>query len=59
MRGRHDGLRRLLRVKDARRDLDDELSFHFESVVDERIRGGRPRKEAEAQARRRFGDVVR
>jgi predicted permease len=49
----------MLRVKDAWGDLDDELSFHFESVVEELMRGGQSRKEAETEARRRFGDEVR
>jgi predicted permease len=59
MTTRREGWGRLLRVKDARRDLDEELSFHFESVVEELMRGGRSRKGAEAEARRRFGDEVR
>lgn len=58
MRGAGDGgLRRVLRIGVVRRELDDELAFHFEESVEELMREGWPRPEAEAEARRRFGDV--
>jgi predicted permease len=52
-------IRRMLRLRDVERDLDEELRFHFESVVEELMRGGRSRGEAEEEARRRFGDEDR
>ena len=45
---------------DARdRDMDDEMRFHLESLVEEHQRGGISRPDAERAARRRFGDVRR
>jgi predicted permease len=52
-------MRRLFRLESAQRDLDDELSFHFESVVEAEMRAGQSREEAEREARRRFGDEAR
>ena len=37
--------------------VDDELRFHLEERVEELVAQGRTREEAEAEARRRFGDV--
>jgi putative ABC transport system permease protein len=54
MRG--DDIRRSFRLESAQRDLEDELRFHFESFVEDEMRAGRSRDEAEAEARRRFGD---
>jgi predicted permease len=59
MTRRGDGFRRLFRLENAQRDLEDELSFHFASVVEEEMRRGRSRAEAEREARRRFGDEAR
>jgi len=41
------------------RDVDDELTFHFEQRVAEFMAAGATREEAQAEARRRFGDVTR
>ena len=43
------GFRRLFRLESAQRDLEDELSFHFESVVEEEMRKGRSRDDAEVR----------
>ena len=51
-------LERLLHTS-GRRELDDELSFHFETTVEELMRGGMDRRDAEAEAERRFGDLRR
>lgn len=50
------GLRRVLRIGVVRRELDDELAFHFERTVEDLMREGSSRAEAEAEAGRRFGD---
>ena len=42
---------------DPRRDVDDELAFHFAMRVDEFEHEGMSRQEAEAAARERFGNV--
>jgi predicted permease len=42
---------------DPRRDVDDEMRFHFESLVDELARGGMSEPDARAEASRRFADV--
>src|SRR5437773_2696853 len=51
--------RRYLRFwrSDPKRDVDEELHFHLESLVEELVAGGMPREEARAHAMRRFGDV--
>ena len=41
------------------RVLDDEIAFHLDSRIDELVRGGMPRGEAEATARRQFGSPLR
>jgi putative ABC transport system permease protein len=40
----------------VRRDVDAELNFHLEGRIEELVAGGMSRAEAEAEARRRFGD---
>ena len=42
---------------DPRRDVDDEIAFHFAMRVEELERGGMSRQAAEAAARERFGNV--
>ncbi|HKJ02249.1 MAG TPA: ABC transporter permease, partial [Longimicrobiales bacterium] len=42
---------------DARSSVDDELAFHLEEAVEELVERGWTRKEAEAEARRKFGDL--
>jgi putative ABC transport system permease protein len=59
MAGTNRRLRRVARVDDAARDLDEELRFHFESVRRELEEAGWPAAAAAAEARRRFGDEVR
>jgi predicted permease len=61
---RHDEpslMRRVFRLPEsrarARRALDDELLFHLEGRIDELVAQGMPRPEAEAEARRRFGNI--
>jgi putative ABC transport system permease protein len=53
--------RRHLRFTDARdevsRAVDDEVRFHIEAKIEALVAGGMDRVEAEAEARRRFGDV--
>lgn len=50
--------RRLLRVGDHARDVDDELAFHFERTVDELRAQGMAQAEARREAERRFGSVA-
>ena len=38
--------------------MSEELAFHFAEAVDDLVRLGRTRDEAEAEVRRRFGDVA-
>lgn len=55
------GVRRFLRIPSPlsdERSVDDELEFHIQSRVDELIARGVSRAEAEATARRDFGDVA-
>ena len=40
----------------TRADLDAELRFHIEGRIEELMRSGMSRADAEAEARRRFGD---
>src|SRR5437870_2676336 len=51
--------RRYLRFwrSDPKRDVDEELHFHLESLVEELVASGVPRDEARERAMRRFGDV--
>ncbi|MDQ3606189.1 MAG: ABC transporter permease, partial [Gemmatimonadota bacterium] len=53
---RFAGIRRVLRIRSVERDLDDELAFHYEQTVEELVRQGMPRHDAEVKAKRRFGD---
>ena len=41
------------------RALDEETAFHLECRIDELVAGGLSPKEAEAQARRAFGNRLR
>ena len=56
-------LRRVFRLPSTRRRLHDdveaELAFHLEGRVEELMRDGWTREEAEREARRRFGDYAR
>jgi predicted permease len=58
-RDRFAGIRRVLRIRNVERDLDDELAFHFEQSVEELMRQGLSRQNAEAEAHRRFGNEQR
>ncbi len=40
----------------VRRDVDTELNFHLEGRIEELVASGMSRADAEAEARRRFGD---
>jgi predicted permease len=51
------GVKRLFRLTQPTRDVDEELSFHFERAVEELRARGFSSEEAEAEATRRFGDV--
>jgi predicted permease len=42
---------------DVAGEVDEELRYHFDRLVEEWVAGGMQRGEAEARARRRFGDV--
>ncbi|MGH7480806.1 MAG: ABC transporter permease, partial [Longimicrobiales bacterium] len=53
---RFSGVRRVLRIPDVERDLDEELAFHFERTVEELMEDGLSESEAREEARRRFGD---
>ncbi|NIQ58522.1 MAG: hypothetical protein GWN71_35760, partial [Gammaproteobacteria bacterium] len=54
------GIRRLLRIgsirAQVRRDLDDELAFHFDEAVRELVARGLTEEEARAKALQDFGD---
>jgi hypothetical protein len=49
----------VLRRPSLDRGIDDEISFHIESRVEDLMSTGMPRDEAEAQAYRQFGSVSR
>ena len=57
------GLRRALHITPApgavRDDVDQELRFHLEGRIEELMARGMSREQAEAEARRRFGDPER
>ncbi|MQA89657.1 MAG: FtsX-like permease family protein [Gemmatimonas sp.] len=59
MSERFAGIRRVFRLGKWRRELDDELAFHHESTVADLVRSGLSPAEAEAEARRRFGEAER
>lgn len=52
------GVRRMLRLRDADRDVADELAFHFEEAVAELRASGLTEADARREASRRFGDVA-
>ena len=56
-------LRRVFRLPSTKRrlraDVEAELAFHIEGRVEELMRGGLSREDAEREARHRFGDYVR
>jgi len=56
------GIRRLFRLGDVRSDVaadvDEELAFHMDRLVDELVTQGLDRETATARARSRFGDVA-
>src|ERR1043166_4888165 len=41
------------------RHLDEEMAFHIESRIDDLVATGMPREQAEAIARRQFGNPLR
>ena len=51
--------RRYLRLtrSNSANDVDDELTFHLQSTIDEYVAGGLTLDEARAAARRKFGDI--
>lgn len=55
-------VRRVFRLPEsrerARRALDDELRFHLEGRIEELMAQGLSRADADAEARRRFGDLA-
>lgn len=53
----HEGIRRLLRIARADRDVHDEIAFHLESRVRDLVANGMTKDAAWALARREFGDV--
>ena len=55
-------LRRFLnlwRERTLQRDFDDELRFHVEMRIEEKMRAGMSRADAEAEARIHLGSVLR
>jgi len=56
-------LRRALHIaptaKGVRGDVDEELRFHLEGRIEDLMARGMSREQAEAEARRRFGDAER
>ena len=53
------GIRRLFRLGDVERDLDEELSSYFAHTVEELCGRGYTQAQAEQEAHRRFGDESR
>ncbi len=56
------GVRRLFRwpfrrMRDIERDVDEEVRFHLDQRTEELIAAGAPAASAQAEARRRFGDL--
>ena len=49
----------LFRSKDVQRELEAELQFHLALRIEQNLRDGMSPADAEADARRRFGNVVR
>ncbi|MGH7475580.1 MAG: ADOP family duplicated permease [Longimicrobiales bacterium] len=56
---RFAGIRRLWRIRDPRRDVAEELEFHFTETVRELVERGWREEEAVREAHRRFGDERR
>lgn len=58
---REPRIRRLLRLvvghRSIQRDVDDEMQFHLQTRVEDLVREGKSREEAERQASREYGDV--
>ena len=52
------GVRRFFRISRPERDVDDEIAFHLESRQRDLMARGFSREEAEAAARKEFGDVA-
>ena len=44
-------------LRDARAEVDEELSFHLDACVEELVAEGWPPSDARAEAERRFGDL--
>jgi len=51
------GIRRFFRISGPERDVDDEIAFHLESRARDLVARGFSREQAEAAARKEFGDV--
>jgi hypothetical protein len=51
-------LKQLVSRRRQYRDLSDEMAEHLQEKVDELMSGGMPRQDAEAAARRQFGNVL-
>ena len=49
----------LFRTRTLDRELDEELSFHVETRIEQHMREGMNRADAEAKANREFGSVAR
>ncbi|HEV2131464.1 MAG TPA: ABC transporter permease, partial [Longimicrobiaceae bacterium] len=54
---RFAGIRRVFRIRNVDRDLDDELAFHFQQTVEELMQKGMSPQQAKEEAHRRFGDL--
>ncbi len=50
------GIRRIFRIANTRRDVEDELRFHFDETVNDLVHRGWSVDAARDEARRRFGD---
>jgi predicted permease len=51
-----EGARRWLRIGNVRRDVADEISFHFQRTVEDLVSQGMSEREAHEEASRRFGN---
>jgi predicted permease len=51
--------RRLFRIRRLQRDLEEELRMHFDLTVEDLVKRGHTREEAEREAGRRFGNLTR
>lgn len=59
MRGLWQSLRALVRRRELETELDEELRFHLEREIEERVRRGASPEEARTEALRAFGGVER